>query len=98
MRRYDIFTGLVRLDALDLYAQQHVLLEAVLLPVVHAKVCAVERAAGVGSANLLLEHGVQETLEGIDGERYRLRDAVKGQFARNSLRGTVCEFNKFSLE
>src|SRR5580692_8857599 len=70
---------LVSLDALDLYAQQHVLLEPVLLSVVHTEVGAAECAAGIGSANLLLEHGMLEALEGIDGEAHGLGDAVQGQ-------------------
>ena len=72
-------SSLVYFDALDLNAQQHVLLEAVLLPVVHAKVSAVEAAAGIVSANLLFEHRMLKAFEGIDGERHGLRDAVKGQ-------------------
>jgi hypothetical protein len=43
---------LVHLDAFDLYAQQHILLEAVLLTVVHTKVGAAECAVGIRSTNL----------------------------------------------
>ena len=72
--------GSVRLDPLDLYAQQHILLESILLAIVHAKVGAVEGAAGICTADLLLEHGVLKAFEGINGERHGLRDAVKRQF------------------
>jgi hypothetical protein len=59
----------VRPDAFDLYAQQYVLFESVWLSIVHAKVRAVESAAGIRSADLLLEHGMLDAFEGIYGER-----------------------------
>jgi hypothetical protein len=87
----------VRLDAFDLYAQQYILFESVLLTVVHAKVSAVEGAAGIRSADLLLEHGMLDAFEGINGERHRLCDAVKGQDSRNGFRRAVCEFTESSF-
>ena len=53
----------VRLHAFHLNAQQDVLLETVLLPVTNPEVRAVEAAAGIGAAHLLLQHGVLKTLE-----------------------------------
>src|SRR5258708_16203397 len=90
-----IWEALVHLDAFDLYMQQHILFEAVLLTVVHAEVSAVEAAAGIRSAHLLLEHGMLNAFEGIDGERDGLGDAVKSQDTGNGSRRAIGEFNEF---
>jgi hypothetical protein len=87
----------VCLDAFDLYAQQYVLFETVLLTVIHAKVSAVESAAGIRSADLLLEHGMLDAFEGIYAERYGLGDAVKGQDTGHGFWRAVCEFNESSF-
>jgi hypothetical protein len=89
--------GLVRLDAFYLNAQQHVLLKAILLAVIHAKVRATERAGGIRAANLLLDHWVFETFEGIDGERDGLRHAMQRQIARDGFRRAIRKLDKFAI-
>jgi hypothetical protein len=67
----------IYLDAFDLNAQQHVLIEAVLLAVVHAEIRTIERTCGVRAADLFLEHRMLDALERIDRQRHRLGDAVQ---------------------
>src|SRR6266404_5532573 len=69
----------IGLDALYLNAQQHILLETHLLAVVHTEFRAIEAAARVGAAHVLLDYGVLDALERIDGERHRLRHTVERQ-------------------
>src|SRR6266404_3713624 len=87
----------IGLDALYLNAQQHILLETYLLAVVHTEIRAIEAAARVGAAHVLLDYGVLDALERIDGERHRLRHTVERQLAADRLGRSIREIRKLAL-
>src|SRR5882762_9649638 len=89
--------GSISLDALYLNAEQNVLLESVLLAVVHAEVRAIEAAARVGAADLLLEHGMLDAFERIDAEGHRLGHAVERQLAADRLGCSIREIQELTL-
>src|ERR1700730_7790512 len=85
----------IGLDGLHLNAQEYVLVESILLGVVHTEVRAIEAAAGVGAADLLLEHRMVDAFKRVDGERDRFGHAMKRQIAADHLRCSIRKIHEF---